>query len=95
MSTHYFDNKEHITQASIEPVHRDSIHGEIELPVYHPTEHVVEEHRTNICGLTKHEYIALELTKAWANTTGQRYYDEEDIVNRYEDMLKEVKRRNL
>ena len=48
-----------------------------------------------VCGLTKHEYMALELTKAWASTTGQRYYDEEDIVKRYEDMLQKLKERNL
>ncbi len=59
------------------------------------TEWVVQEHHTQICGLTKDEYIALELTKAWASTTGQRYYDEEDIVNRYMDILNEVKARKM
>lgn len=56
---------------------------------------VVQQHRTDICGLTKHEYIALELTKARASTRHSSYWDAEDTVNRYEEILKEVKERNL
>jgi hypothetical protein len=57
--------------------------------------YIVQEHRTMLCGLTKHEYIALELTKAWASTrsNGHEYCDE--LVSTYEHMLKEVKARNL
>ena len=66
-----------------------------EFVTFRPMEHVVEQHRTDICGLTKQEYIALELTKAWASTrsNGHEYCD--DLVSTFEDMLKEVKERNL
>lgn len=64
------------------------------LPVAQPTM-VVEQHRTNICGLTKHEYIALELTKAWASTRAQGHQNECEIVAQYEYILDEIKRRNL
>lgn len=47
----------------------------------------------DICGLSKNEYIALELTKAWASTTAGEYYDSEDIVGRYYEMLEEVEKR--
>ena len=48
----------------------------------------------DICGLTKHEYMALELTKACASTK-RCYYDVDEIVDIYEEMLKELKERNL
>lgn len=56
---------------------------------------IVQEHRTDICGLTKHEYIALELTKAMANTRHASYWDSDTTVDKYEIILKEVKERNL
>lgn len=60
-----------------------------------PVGYVVQEHHTNICGLSKQEYIALELTKVWANVAFNSYFDEEEIVDRYVDMLNEVKARKL
>ena len=56
--------------------------------------YIVQEHRTMICGLTKHEYIALELAKAWSNTK-RSYYEPNEVVDWYEKILKEVKERNL
>lgn len=64
------------------------------LPVAKPTT-VVEQHRTDICGLTKHEYMALELTKAWASTRSNSHWDVDDTARHYEEILKEVKARNL
>ena len=60
---------------------------------YRPVEHVIEEHRTNICGLSKDEYVALELTKAWASTRSHAYVDSDDIVDYYYEILEEVNAR--
>lgn len=51
--------------------------------------------QNDICGLTKQEYMALELTKAWASTrcNGHEYVDE--IVSAYEKVLSELKVRGL
>lgn len=78
----------------IKITHEVSMRLLCEEPVAEPVKVCEDSVRTvDICGLTKNEYIALELTKAWASTTGQRYYDEDDIVGRYYAMLEEVERR--
>ena len=45
---------------------------------------------TYASALTKQEHIALELTKAWANTRVHGYLDPEDIVDGYQKILEEV-----
>ena len=67
----------------------------VELPVADSLEGCLDTRQVNICGLTKHEYMALELTKAWASTRAQGHQNECEIVAQYEYILDEIKRRNL
>lgn len=63
------------------------------LPIARPIEYVVQEHHTYICGLSKQEYIALELTKAWTSTRCNGHEETNEILDVYEYMLKEVNTR--